>query len=68
MPFIRQVENQNFSHFALIYIDQNGILRYEVSQSLMDSRDTIFTPQVKDEFFRAIKSPTGPVPPIPLCK
>ncbi|KAJ5791972.1 uncharacterized protein N7503_007950 [Penicillium pulvis] len=66
MPFNRQVEDLESSHFALIYIDQNGNLRHEVSQSLMDSRDTIFTPRVKDEFFRAITQSTGLVPLIPL--
>ncbi|KAJ5540419.1 hypothetical protein N7494_005495 [Penicillium frequentans] len=67
MPFNRQVEDLEFSHFALIYIDQNGILRHEVSQSLMDSRDIIFTPRVKDEFFRAIAHSTGLAPTVPLC-
>ncbi|KAJ6010315.1 hypothetical protein N7451_001727 [Penicillium sp. IBT 35674x] len=67
MPLDRKLEDLEVSHFALIYIDQNGVLRHEVSQSLMDSRDTIFTPRVKDEFLRAITKSTDLVPPLFLC-
>ncbi|KAJ5884682.1 hypothetical protein N7495_009192 [Penicillium taxi] len=43
-----------YPHFALIYIDRDGNLRQESSQSLANSRDSILSPRVTDMFLRAV--------------
>jgi hypothetical protein len=44
----------NYPHFALIYIDRDGNLRYEASRSIANSRETILSPHVTNEFLRAV--------------
>ncbi|KAJ6107017.1 hypothetical protein N7512_010534 [Penicillium capsulatum] len=59
-----QPDNLAYPHFALIYIDRDGNLRQEASQSIAQSRETILSPRVRDAFLRAVAmSNTGPVSP-----
>ncbi|RAL12561.1 DUF2841 domain-containing protein [Aspergillus homomorphus CBS 101889] len=41
-------------HFALIYIDDNGKLRFEASPSIANSCQTILSPNVTENFLRAV--------------
>lgn len=41
-------------HFALIYIDDNGKLRFEASQSIANNCQTILSPSVTENFLRAV--------------
>jgi len=54
----RQNRNQQgeltYPHFALIYIDRDGNLCHEASRSIADSRETILSPRVTNEFLRAV--------------
>ncbi|KAJ5976523.1 hypothetical protein N7481_010230 [Penicillium waksmanii] len=45
-------------HFALIYIDQYGKIRHQVSPSIVHYRDTILSPQVTTEFLKAVAKST----------
>ncbi|KAJ5117426.1 hypothetical protein N7448_011058 [Penicillium atrosanguineum] len=45
---------RSFQHFALIYIDRDGQLRYETSSSISDSVKTILSPRVTREFLKAV--------------
>lgn len=45
-------------HFALIYMDQYGTIRHEVSPSIVHCRDTILSPQVTAEFLKAVANST----------
>ncbi|KAJ6000910.1 hypothetical protein N7481_001319 [Penicillium waksmanii] len=45
-------------HFALIYIDQYGKIRHQVSPSLVHYRGTILSPQVTTEFLKAVAKST----------
>ncbi|KAJ5190201.1 uncharacterized protein N7498_009186 [Penicillium cinerascens] len=51
-----------YPHFALIYIDRDGNLRHEASRSIANSRETILSPRVTNEFLRAVarSSDLGP--------
>lgn len=51
-----------YPHFALIYIDRQGNLRHESSQSIANSRETILSPLVTGEFLRAVQRSSGTVP------
>ncbi|KAJ6126574.1 hypothetical protein N7523_002186 [Penicillium sp. IBT 18751x] len=44
----------SYPHFALIYIDREGNLRHEASRSIANSRETILSPRVTNEFLRAV--------------
>lgn len=58
-----QTDNLAFPHFALIYIDRDGNLRQEASQSIAHSSETILSPRVRDAFLRAVAmSNNGPSP------
>lgn len=48
-----------FQHFALIYIDRDGQLRYETSPSISDSVETILSPRVTREFLKAVAESGG---------
>ncbi|OGM42760.1 hypothetical protein ABOM_008176 [Aspergillus bombycis] len=41
-------------HFALIYIDENGKLRFEASPSIASNCQSILSPNVTDSFLRAV--------------
>ncbi|PWY94599.1 hypothetical protein BO94DRAFT_553510 [Aspergillus sclerotioniger CBS 115572] len=41
-------------HFALIYIDDNGKLRFEASQSIANNCQSILSPNVTENFLRAV--------------
>jgi hypothetical protein len=41
-------------HFALIYIDESGKLRFEASPSIVNSCQSILSPNVTDTFLRAV--------------
>ncbi|KAB8234294.1 DUF2841 domain-containing protein [Aspergillus alliaceus] len=41
-------------HFALIYIDENGKLRFEASPSIANNCQSILSPNVTDTFLRAV--------------
>ncbi|KAJ6014870.1 hypothetical protein N7540_009461 [Penicillium herquei] len=49
-----------YPHFALIYIDREGNLRHQASQSVAHSRESILSPRVTDAFLRAVASSRGP--------
>lgn len=52
-------EELEYPHFALIYIDRQGNLRHESSLSVANSRETILSPLVTDEFLRAVQRSSG---------
>ncbi|KAJ5240497.1 uncharacterized protein N7469_002088 [Penicillium citrinum] len=52
-----------FPHFALIYIDWEGNLRHESSPSIANSRKTILSPRVTDEFLRAVARSRNAISP-----
>lgn len=41
-------------HFALIYIDEHGKVRFEASPSIANNCQTILAPNVTDSFLRAV--------------
>ncbi|PLB41005.1 DUF2841 domain-containing protein [Aspergillus candidus] len=41
-------------HFALIYMDEDGKLRFEASPSIVNNCQTILSPNVTDNFLRAV--------------
>ncbi|KAJ5751406.1 uncharacterized protein N7511_008371 [Penicillium nucicola] len=41
-------------HFALIYIDQYGIVHHEISPSIVHHRNTVLSPQVTADFLKAV--------------
>jgi hypothetical protein len=41
-------------HFALLYIDENGKLRFESSSSVANDCQSILSPKVTDSFLRAV--------------
>ena len=45
-----QQSELSYPHFALIYIDREGNLRHEASRSIANSRETILSPRVTNEF------------------
>ncbi|KAJ5707393.1 hypothetical protein N7488_007194 [Penicillium malachiteum] len=49
-----------YPHFALIFIDREGNLRHQASQSVAHSRESILSPRVTDAFLRAVASSRGP--------
>ncbi|KAJ5593858.1 uncharacterized protein N7459_000066 [Penicillium hispanicum] len=51
-------EELAYPHFALIYIDRDGILRHEASPSIANSRESILSPRVTDAFLRAVAMST----------
>ncbi|KAJ5083019.1 hypothetical protein N7532_012062 [Penicillium argentinense] len=61
-------EDMAFPHFALIYIDREGNLRQESSLSIANSRETILSPRVTDEFLRAVARSRGAAPSHSPCK
>lgn len=61
-------EDLAYPHFALIYIDRQGNLRHESSLSVANSRETILSPLVTDEFLRAVHRSSGAAPSHSQCK
>ncbi|CAI7668131.1 unnamed protein product [Penicillium pancosmium] len=57
-----QQNSPEYPHFALIYIDRQGNLRHESSLSVANSRETILSPLVTDEFLRAVQRSSGAPP------
>ncbi|KAJ5087049.1 hypothetical protein NUU61_008356 [Penicillium alfredii] len=67
-----------YPHYALIYIDADGNLRHQSSQSIADSYQTIVSPSVTDAFLRAVArsrethlsqyhvQPSAPMTPSPV--
>ncbi|KAJ6088058.1 hypothetical protein N7499_004240, partial [Penicillium canescens] len=47
------------SHYALIYIDQEGTVRHEWSHSISDHYKSILSPKVTFEFLKAVAESTG---------
>ncbi|KKK19509.1 hypothetical protein ARAM_003486 [Aspergillus rambellii] len=43
-----------YLHFALLYIDETGKLRFEASPSIANNCQTILSPDVTDSFLRAV--------------
>ncbi|KAJ5087294.1 hypothetical protein N7456_010910 [Penicillium angulare] len=63
-----QQDELTHPHFALIYIDRDGNLRHEASQSVANSRESILSPRVTDAFLRAVARSREPVPSHSHCK
>lgn len=63
-----QQNSPEYPHFALIYIDRQGNLRHESSLSVANSRETILSPLVTDEFLRAVQRSSGATPSHSQCK
>ncbi|KAJ5743785.1 hypothetical protein N7533_008655 [Penicillium manginii] len=57
-----QQNSPEYPHFALIYIDRQGNLRHESSLSVANSRETILSPLVTDEFLRAVQRSSAATP------
>jgi hypothetical protein len=57
-----------YPHFALIYIDRDGNLRHEASHSIANSRESILSPRVTNEFLRAVARSRDPGPSHSQCK
>jgi hypothetical protein len=49
-----QLETPDCPHFALLYIDKDGKLRFEASASIADNCHKILSPEVTDSFLRAV--------------
>lgn len=47
-------EEPEYTHFAMIYIDNDGNLCQRASESISESRQTILSPGVTREFLRAV--------------
>jgi hypothetical protein len=47
-------EEPGYTHFAMIYIDNDGNLCQRASDSISESREAIFSPRVTGEFLRAV--------------
>lgn len=63
-----QPDNLAYPHFALIYIDRDGNLRQEASQSIAHSRETILSPRVRDAFLRAVAMSNNGSSSRPQCE
>lgn len=52
--------NLPFQHFATVYLDQNGIVKFSGSPSIGNGNRHIFTPELKERFLEAagIKPPS----------
>lgn len=57
-----------YPHFALIYMDWDGNLRYEASQSIANSLQTILSPGITDTFLLAVARSNEVVLSHSLCK
>lgn len=55
--------NLPFQHFATVYLDQNGAVKFSASQSIGCRSRQFFTPELKERFLEAAgikhRSPTG---------
>ncbi|KAJ5819429.1 hypothetical protein N7474_005020 [Penicillium riverlandense] len=56
-----QQDELGYQHFVLIYIDRDGHVRHEASQSIVNSREMIL-PRVTDAFLRAVARSNKTVP------
>lgn len=48
------LDGQSYMHFALIYLDDSGKLRFEASPSIASSYQSVLSPNVTDSFLRAV--------------
>ncbi|PLB50062.1 hypothetical protein P170DRAFT_404792 [Aspergillus steynii IBT 23096] len=48
------LDGQNYMHFALIYLDEGGKLRFEASPSIASNCQSVLSPNVTDSFLRAV--------------
>lgn len=58
-----EATSRPYRHFALIYVDRNGNLRQEASDSVAPDRDRILSPSVRDAFLGAVANSREPRPP-----
>ncbi|KAI9932630.1 hypothetical protein MW887_008878 [Aspergillus wentii] len=66
MSMDAQIDEATCPHFALIYIDLDGKLRFEASPSVANSYQTILSPNVTETFMRAVAiSDKGDPPTLP---
>ncbi|KAL2812467.1 hypothetical protein BJX63DRAFT_241780 [Aspergillus granulosus] len=59
-----QLESPECPHFALLYIDDDGKLRFEASSSIADDCHTILSPEVTHSFLRAVALSGDGIKPI----
>ena len=52
-----------FQHYSLIYLDNDGKIKVQESQSIQDQNNTVFSPDVRQRFLEVLGSRIGYVRP-----
>ncbi|KAJ0425076.1 hypothetical protein BJY00DRAFT_200962 [Aspergillus carlsbadensis] len=64
MPMDPQLDSPDHPHFALLYIDNDGKLRFEASTSIADDCHNVLSPEVTHSFLRAVALSEDGVKPL----
>lgn len=59
MPSMRPSFHLPFAHYAMVYLDNMGRLRTSESPSVQEQGETLFTPEVRENFLEILGGRIG---------
>ena len=67
MPSMRPFFHLPFAHYAMVYLDNMGRLRTSESPSVQEQGETLFTPEVRENFLEILGGQIGYQRPMLRC-
>ena len=67
MPSMRPFFHLPFAHYAMVYLDNMGCLRTSESPSVQEQGETLFTPEVRENFLEILGGQIGYQRPMLRC-
>ena len=67
MPSMRPSFHLPFAHYAMVYLDNMGRLRTSESPSVQEQGETLFTPEVRENFLEILGGQIGYQRPTLRC-